>query len=174
MPTLWPQAVNPESGMELDALLEGFPVVISLPVSWGDMDAFAHVNSTRFFRYFEEARIAWFERTGLFDLGRDLFADGVRGVGPVVVHTACRFHAPLRYPDEVRVGARVVRVGVHSFEMEYRVVSVATHALAASGSAVVVAFDFAAESKVVLPEGWRRALSHVENCDLGGDAPEPA
>jgi acyl-CoA thioester hydrolase len=156
--------------MELDALLEGFPVVISLPVSWGDMDAFQHVNSTRFFRYFEEARIAWFERTGLFDLGRDVFADGVRGVAPVVAHTACRFHAPLRYPDEVRVGAKVVRVGVHSFEMEYRVVSVAMHALAASGTAVIVAFDFDAEAKAELPEAWRRALSHVENCEVQGDS----
>jgi acyl-CoA thioester hydrolase len=154
--------------MELDALLDGFPVVITLPVSWGDMDAFQHVNNTRFFRYFEDARIAYFERTGLVD-----FASSPTGVGPVVAQTACRYRAPLRYPDELQVGARVTSVGQHSFRMEYRVVSVALHAIAATGSAVIVAFDFAEERKAVLPEAWRRALSHVENCDLPvhGDAP---
>lgn len=156
--------------MELEALLEGFPVVISLPVSWGDMDAFQHVNNTKFFRYFEDARIAYFERTGLVD-----FASGPNGIGPVVAQTACRFRAPLRYPDDLQVAARVVSVGQHSFKMEYRVVSVALHTLAASGSAVIVAYDFAGERKALLPDSWRRALSHVENCDFpvhaenGGD-----
>lgn len=42
--------------------LEGFPVVIELPVVWGEMDAFAHVNNVVYFRYFESARIAYLER----------------------------------------------------------------------------------------------------------------
>jgi acyl-CoA thioester hydrolase len=151
--------------MALDALLEGFPVVITVPVSWGDMDAFQHVNNTRFFRYFEDARIAWFERTGLVDL-----STSPTGVGPVLAQTSCRYHAPLHYPDDLHVGARVTRVGTHAFEMEYRVVSVALHAVAATGHAVIVAYNFAREEKAVLPESWRRALSHVENCDL----PRPA
>jgi acyl-CoA thioester hydrolase len=148
--------------MPRDTFLGGFPVVITVPVSWGDMDAFQHVNNTRFFRYFEDARIAWFERTGLVDLS----AAG-SGIGPVIAQTSCRYHAPLRYPDDLHVGARVVRVGTHSFEMEYRVVSVALHAVAATGTAVIVAFDFATETKAVLPDSWRRALSHVENCAEG-------
>lgn len=147
--------------MELESLLEGYPVVISVPVSWGDMDAFQHVNNTRFFRWFEDARIAYFERTGMTDP-----ASGPSGVGPVVAQTACRYRAPLKYPDDLHVGARVTGVGQHSFKMEYRVVSVALHAVAATGSAVIVAFDFAEEKKAQLPESWRRALSHVENCDF--------
>src|SRR5690349_7395279 len=97
--------------MSLEELLQGFPVVVTVPVAWGDMDAFQHVNNTRFFRYFEDARIAYFERTGVTDLSA---ATAVAGVGPIVAHISCRFKAPLTYPDEVQVGARVIAVGQHS------------------------------------------------------------
>ncbi len=147
--------------MSLDELLQGYQVVITLPVSWGDMDAFAHVNNTRFFRYFEDARIAYFERTGMPDL-----AGVPQGVGPILAHTSCRFRAPVTYPDEVQVGAKVVGVGQHSFKMEYKVVSVAMHKVAAVGTAVVVAYDYVEGRKALLPDAWRRALGRVENCDF--------
>ena len=38
-----------------------WPVRRELPVQWGDMDAFAHVNNTVYLRWFETVRIAYFE-----------------------------------------------------------------------------------------------------------------
>ena len=38
--------------------LAGYPVRIEVPVAWGEMDAFGHVNNVVYFRYFESARIA--------------------------------------------------------------------------------------------------------------------
>lgn len=146
----------------LDELLDGFEVIITEAVAWGDLDAFQHVNNTRFFRYFEDARMAYFERTGITTA-----AGRPTGVGPILASTSCRFKAPLTYPDEVQVGARVVSVGRTSFKMDYRVVSVALHVVAAEGQAVIVAFDYEHERKVVIPDGWRRALSNVEGCDFG-------
>lgn len=144
----------------LDELLQGFPVVVTVPVAWGDMDAFQHVNNTRYFRWFEDARIAYFERTGVSDLS------AATGVGPIVAQISARFKAPLTYPDEVQVGARVVSVGQHSFKMELKLVSVALHRVAAIGSTVVVAYDYVEGKKTLLPESWRRALGRVENCDF--------
>src|SRR4051812_27249954 len=40
-------------------------VTVEIPVAWGDMDAFGHVNNTVYFRWFESARIAYFEKIGL-------------------------------------------------------------------------------------------------------------
>ncbi|MCZ6911333.1 MAG: acyl-CoA thioesterase, partial [Proteobacteria bacterium] len=40
-------------------VLDDYPVVIELPVVWGEMDAFDHVNNIIYFRYFESARIAY-------------------------------------------------------------------------------------------------------------------
>ena len=36
-----------------------------MPIRWGDMDAFGHVNNTVYFRYMEQVRISWFEQIGL-------------------------------------------------------------------------------------------------------------
>src|SRR5687768_14878016 len=38
------------------ALLAGLPVVVELPVVWGEMDSYRHVNNAVYFRYFESAR----------------------------------------------------------------------------------------------------------------------
>lgn len=42
---------------ELPEPLAGFPVRVDIPVAWGEMDAFGHVNNVVYFRYFESARI---------------------------------------------------------------------------------------------------------------------
>ena len=38
---------------------------MSMPIRWGDMDAFGHVNNTVYFRYMEQVRISWFEQLGI-------------------------------------------------------------------------------------------------------------
>jgi len=43
-------------------LLKNYPVVIEIPIAWGDMDAFQHVNNIMYFKYFESARISYFEK----------------------------------------------------------------------------------------------------------------
>jgi acyl-CoA thioester hydrolase len=46
----------------MDISIDGYPVVIEIPIAWGEMDAFQHVNNIFYFRYFESARIAYFGR----------------------------------------------------------------------------------------------------------------
>ena len=64
---------------ELGALLAGLSVVIALPVQWGDQDALGHVNNVVYFRWYESARIAYFERVGLMS-GRAHRAERVVGL----------------------------------------------------------------------------------------------
>jgi acyl-CoA thioesterase FadM len=52
----------------MENLMEGYPVVIEVPVAWGEMDAFGHLNNIVYFRYFESARIAYFHKIGLIDM----------------------------------------------------------------------------------------------------------
>jgi len=62
---------------------------------WGDMDALGHMNNTIYFRYFEQARIAWFEAIG---------ADYVKlPEGPILGSIACRFVLPAVYPCDLDV-----------------------------------------------------------------------
>ena len=107
------------------SLLADFPIVLTLPVQWGEMDAYGHVNNAVLFRYFESARIAYLERCGFIEsMERDR-------IGAILHSTACRFRSPLYYPDTVEVGARATDVASDRFTMEYRVVSLTKQAVVA-------------------------------------------
>jgi len=139
-----------------DELLQEFPVVVEIPVHWGEMDYFRHVNNTVFFRYFESARIEYLDRIGF----REEMENG--GVGPILASTHARFRRPLTYPDTVRVGARTVEVGEDRFTMEYRLVSTRQGTVAAEGGGVLVSFDYPGGRKAPLPEPVRRAIEALE------------
>lgn len=136
--------------------LTGFPITIELPVAWGEMDAFGHVNNTVFFRYFESARIAYFDAIG-YDA---LLAD--EGLGPILAETSCRFRRPLTYPDRLVVGARVPSVGEDRFTMEYRIWSERLGTAAARGEGLIVSFDYRAQRRVPLPASIAAAIERVE------------
>ncbi len=139
-----------------DELLAGYPVVVEIPVAWGDMDYFRHVNNIVFFRYFESARIEYLERIGFRELAED------DPVGPILASTSCRFRRSLTWPDTVAVGARVVEVGEDRFSMAYRLVSRKSGEVAAEGDGVLVSFDYAAQKKVPLPGRVRQAIESLD------------
>src|SRR5215467_12223326 len=121
--------------------LVSFPVVIMAPVAWGEMDAFLHVNNIVYFRYFESARIAYFERLQFMEVMQ------ASGIGPILASTQCRFRIPLTYPDTVRVGAKVADIGIDRFVMRYVVVSQRLEQIAAEGEGVIVSFDYRTNKK---------------------------
>jgi acyl-CoA thioester hydrolase len=136
--------------------LRGFPVVVSLPVQWGEMDYFRHVNNIVFFRYFESARIAYLERIGFRE------EQAAAGLGPILASTHARFRRPLTYPDTVHVGARTLELGEDRFTMEYRLVSEKLGEVAAEGGGVLVSFDYTQGRKASLPEVVRRTIAALE------------
>src|SRR3982751_4844980 len=97
------------------ALLADYPVVIRLPVQWGDQDAFGHVNNTVYFRWYESARIAYFDRIGLLELM------AAEGIGPILASISCTYRHQIHYPESVHVAARVARIGRSSLTMEHAV-----------------------------------------------------
>lgn len=150
--------------LEIHPLLEEYPIVIEVPIAWGEMDSFSHVNNIVYFRWFESARIAYLDAIGFRG------GDGHSGVGPILSSTHCRFRRPLRYPDTVQVGARTEQVAVDRFTMEYRIVSLGEDAVAAEGGGIVVAYDYEAAIKSGLPLDVRdriRQLEGIEAPDIG-------
>jgi acyl-CoA thioester hydrolase len=137
-------------------LLEAFPVIITIPVAWGEMDSFQHVNNSVYFRYFESARIAYFERLHFMELMQ------ATGVGPILASTQCRFRIPLSYPDTVHVGAKITDIGDDRFVMRYAVVSQRLQKLAAEGEGVIVAFNYRENQKAPLPEDIRQRIAAIE------------
>ena len=74
--------------MMSDQLLVDYPIVVEISVAWGDMDAFQHVNNTAYFRYFENARIVYFDKIGIIDMLRQT------GIGPILGSTSCTYKLP--------------------------------------------------------------------------------
>ena len=136
--------------------LEGFPVEVEVPVAWGDMDAFRHVNNTVFFRWFETGRIAYFLAIGWPKVQE------ATGVGPILAATSCRFKRPVAFPDRIVVAARVPPFDGNRFTMEYRVASAAHGGVAAEGEGLIVPYDYRAKAKAALPEEVRRAIEALE------------
>ena len=156
-------------------LLTAYPVALSVPVQWGEMDAYGHVNNTIFFRWFESARIAFLERCGMIaTMERDQ-------IGAILHSTGCRFRRPVFYPDTVEVGGRAKDVGRDRFTMEYLVVSRAQDAVVGEGTGVIVCYDYQAQAKTPLPDSVARGLEalcapvwlHGDNLRGAGPAVQP-
>jgi len=141
----------------MNKLIKGYPVVIKIPIQWGEMDAFQHVNNVVYFRYFENARLAYFEK---FD-GIEFMTR--KGVGPILAATSCRFKTPLTYPDTVLVATKVTSIEKDRFTMDYRVVSTKNQKVAAEADCVIVTFNYRENKKVPVSEELRRLIMEIEN-----------
>lgn len=137
-------------------LLADYPVVVVLPVVWGEMDSYRHVNNAVYFRYFESARLEYFRRMDWFEYER------VTGIGPILAATECRFRKALTYPDTISVAARVPAVGEDRFTMLYRLVSHRLGAVAAEGQGTIVTYNYQEGKKVAMPEEVRQRVAEME------------
>jgi acyl-CoA thioester hydrolase len=140
----------------IEELTAGYPVVIQLPVVWGEMDSYRHVNNVVYFRYFESARLEYVRRLDWFEF------EHATGIGPILAATQCRFRKPLTYPDTISVTVRAGSVGEDRFVMEHLVISHRLQAVAAEGQGTVVTFDYRHHKKVSIPDELRRRIAELE------------
>jgi acyl-CoA thioester hydrolase len=140
----------------MEELLRGFSLIIEIPIAWGEMDAMQHVNNVAYFRYFESARIAYFDRIR----NRNPLEND--GLGMILHSVKCRYRIPLTYPDKVSVGVRVARVEADRITMQRRIVSHQHQKVAAEGEAVMVSFNYREQKKTPLPEQTKRYIEHME------------
>lgn len=140
--------------------LEDYSVVVKIPVVWGDMDSFGHVNNIKFFRYFETARIKYFENIGFIQVMRD------SKIGPILASTSAKFIKSLFYPDTIQVGTRVTKLESTRFIMDYLVISEQS-GTAAVGEAVIVVLDYQTSAKSPLPASVKEKIFEIEPLLVG-------
>ena len=140
----------------MNELLKDFTFVVDFNIEWGDMDALQHVNNIEYFKYFQVARITYFEK---------IDSESVMGetrISSILASTQCKFIYPLAYPDSISVGVRVDTMADQYFTMQYAVVSHKHQRLAAIGDAKVVMFDYANNKKVSIPNEIRKTIIAFE------------
>ncbi len=145
--------------MPSDALRE-FPLVITIPVEWGDQDALGHVNNVIYLRWSETGRIEYLSRLGLWN------GSAAERFGPILANITCNFRYPLTYPDSVHVGTRVVSIGNSSFKMTHRIVSEKLGIVAADLESTLVWIDYEANKSIRVPAEMREAIEKLEGTEL--------
>ncbi|MDN3695927.1 MULTISPECIES: acyl-CoA thioesterase [Vibrio] len=140
----------------MENLLKEYSVITEIPVAWGEMDALNHVNNAVYFRYFETARIAHFNKVELME------EMAMTKVGPVLGETQCRYKLPVTYPDTLLIGSKVTDIQSDRFTMQYEIVSKKLGKITTIGSATIVMFDFKTNQKAELSERLTLAIKALD------------
>ena len=124
-----------------------------MPVRWGDMDAYGHVNNTVYFRFCEQARVEWLEEAGY---GVSLDSQE----GPVIINAACTFMQPINYPATVEVRLYAGEPGRSSVMTWYEILVDGKDEAHAKGSAKVVWMNHGTGKSVPLPDALRERVQN--------------
>ena len=127
-----------------------------IEVRYGDLDAQGHVNNAKYLTYMEQARIQYMRHLGLWE--SDSFLD----IGVIMAEVRLTFRAPVELGTPVQVGVRLVRMGNKSMEVEQVIENAHDGTVYASGTVVLVAYDYRTRKSIPIPEKWRKTVSEFE------------
>ena len=130
----------------MDDLKEKYPIVLSQDLIWGDMDSYQHINNCVYFRYFEDVRMAYFDKANI--LGHK---DKTQ-IGPILASARCDFRAPLTYPDSIQIATIVGDIEAKRFKMRYIVHSETLNKVTAEGEGLIVYYDYQRETSCKIPD----------------------
>ena len=132
-----------------------YPVVVEIPVEWGDQDAYQHVNNTVSLRWFETARLTYFHHSKL----RDLEEEELR---PILAHVTLDYRHQLTFPDTILSGCRIARVGGKSLTMEHAIYSLTHQQVVSDGTCITVMFDYNTNESVMVDDRARQLIETME------------
>ena len=138
----------------LDTLLSPYPVITTIPVQWGDMDAFEHANNVVYLQWVESGRIDYFEKINLMDFSE--------GVGAILGSTEIKYIFPVTYPDTLYIGTRTTEIGKDRFILETGIFSEKHKRIVAINKAVIVTYDYSALKKADVPEEVKAKILALE------------
>jgi len=142
-----PQAQIVESNQAPIALIR-----VPMSVRWRDLDAFNHVNNSKYLSYLEEARLRWM--LGVPGQGLD------DHVAPVVAAAHLNYRRPIEWPAEVDIELFVERLGNTSVSIGHRILDAHDESvLYCDGNVVMVWIDRGTGRAAELPVAVREACT---------------
>lgn len=127
-------------------------VRVPMPVRWRDLDAFNHVNNSKYLSFLEEARLQWM--LTLPGMGMD------DRVAPVVAAAHLNYRRPIAWPAQVEIELFVERLGNSSLTIGHRIVAGDdASVLYCDGNVVMVWIDRQTGEAAPLPDAVRGALA---------------
>ncbi|MBN8226549.1 acyl-CoA thioesterase [Corallococcus macrosporus] len=127
-----------------------------LPITtrWMDNDVYGHINNVTYYSYFDTVANHYLVHEG----GLDIHTGSVIGL---VVESKCAYRAPLAYPDPLRAGLRVDKLGQRSVTYGIAIFKEGDEQAAAHGHFVHVFVDRQTRKAVAMPERLREALARL-------------
>lgn len=125
---------------------------VAMPVRWRDLDAFNHVNNSKYLSYLEEARLQWM--LTIPGQGMD------EHVAPVVAAAHLNYRRPIEWPNDIAIELFVERLGNTSVTLAHRIVSAVDPDVSyCDGNVVLVWIDRDSGGAAPLPHAVRDACS---------------
>ncbi len=131
-----------------------FPHFSDITTRWNDNDAYGHINNVVCYEFFDTALNLYLVAHGALDIAHG------KVIG-LMVETHCNYFSAIAYPDRVRAGLRVKRLGTSSVTYEIGIFRNDETAASAQGHAVHVYVDRATNKPVPLPEVLKTALKKL-------------
>jgi acyl-CoA thioester hydrolase len=119
-----------------------------------DNDVYAHVNNVVYYSWFDTAVNAYLLEQKVLDFGES------STIG-LVVETGCNYVSSIAFPDLVRAGVRVARLGQSSVRYEIGLFANDEEETSAQGHFVHVYVDRVTRRPAPLPSELRKALEAI-------------
>ena len=121
---------------------------------FSDVDPFQHVNNVSQQMYFDVGKVDYYRRV----LGEDVLFDRLR---IITVATSTSYLGQIRLEDEIAVTTVASKVGNKSVTLAQQLIHTAadgSRRVCSESTSVMVAFDFAAQQAVPVPDAWRERM----------------
>ena len=141
-------------GIELD----DFKVHTDIEVRFRDLDAFGHVNNAVFATYLEIARTEYWRQVANAKKARDF--------GFILARVEIDYVQPIPMFATVRALIRVSEMRSSSFFFHYALASPDGKTVYGAARTVQVMFDYAAGTKISIPDPLRKKISEFEELGL--------
>ena len=120
---------------------------LEMNIRWGEIDSLGHLNNTQYFRYYEEARIHWFENIGIdyksnFDI-------------PILATINCKFIKPIYYPCDLLISSDIGKPGYSSFAMNQTIEDRKTKQVYSEAEAIMVWVDVKVSKSQAMPDWFK-------------------
>jgi len=134
--------------------LADYPYITPITTRWMDNDIYGHVNNVAYYCFFDTAANQFLIERG----GLEIANAAIIGL---VVESKCEYHAPLAYPQRLRAGVRVDKLGNRAVTYGIAIAAEDDDHAAAHGHFVHVFVDRATRRPVPIPPPLRAALESI-------------
>ncbi len=123
-----------------------------------DMDSFGHINNANYLTYFEEARIKYLDDIVGWNYGWS--KEGI-----IMARAEIDYKLPAHFKDDLKIYTRCSHIGNKSFTLEYKVIKIEkkNELVLATGSTVVVMYDYEINTSIAVPELWKEKLKKFDS-----------